>query len=79
VTTDGIDFSPGHLAKSEGVQAAHIPWIAVRKIRMIPERLSFGMGMELYISDGAAVDCEVRDGPRLARLLENMRQQLIQN
>jgi hypothetical protein len=79
VTTEGIDFSPGHLARSEGVQAAHIPWVALSKIRMISERLSFGMGIELYMSDGNAVDCEVRDGPRLGRVLENMRQQLIQS
>jgi hypothetical protein len=77
VTTDGIDFSPGHVAKSEGVQAAHIPWVAVGKVKMVPERLSFGTGMELYMTDGSALDCEVRDGPRLGRLLENMRRHVV--
>jgi hypothetical protein len=76
VTAQGIDFSPGYFARSERVEEAHIPWIAVSRIKIIPERLSFATGIELYLTDGSIVDCEVHDGPRLGRQLENMRQQM---
>jgi hypothetical protein len=76
ITPQGIDFSPSYFARNDGVQATHIPWGAIQRIKLVPERLSFGTGLELYLTDGSSVDCEVHEGPRLGRQLESMRQQM---
>lgn len=70
ITQRGIDFSPSYFSKGDGVQGTHIPWGAVTRIKFVPERLSLGTGLELYLMDGSSVDCEVHDGPQLRRQLE---------